>query len=97
MLKGTELFHLPYYEKAHFTGSIDGMRFLIEKAAENETPLLKAWIFPGPFCFEKTEDRLKESKTFPFAEESLPLICDWLNRQYEERAKHWHRHKTFMP
>lgn len=97
MLKNSDLFHLPYYQKAHFTGSMDGMRYYIEKSEENDTPVFQVWIFPGPFCFEKTADDVKESKTFAFAEESLPLIADWLNTQYEERAGYWNQHKSLIP
>lgn len=96
MLKSSDLFHLPFYQKSPFTGSLDGMRYYIEKSTENDTPIFQVWIFPGPFCFEKTDDSLKESKTFEFTEESLALIADWLNAQYEARAGFWKEHKTFL-
>lgn len=96
MLKSSDLFHIPFYKKTHYTGSMSGMRFYIEKVDENETSFFKVWIFPGPYCFEKTEDHLKESATFPFSEESLPLISDWLNSQYEKRISYWNQHKALM-
>ncbi len=96
MVTSADLFHLPYYNKATYTGSICGMRYYIEKTAENETPVLRAWIFPGPFCFAKTQDSQKESKTFAFAEESLPAIASWLNEQYEQRASYWQEHTALI-
>lgn len=97
MLKSTDLFHLPFYKKSPYTGSMDGMRFYIEKATENETDIFQVWIFPGPFCFEKTADSLKESKTFAFTEESIALIADWLNGQYSQRPDYWGQHKSLLP
>ena len=79
MLKSSDLFHIPFYQKSPYTGSMNGMRFYIEKSEKDVTPVLLVWIFPGPYCFEKTDDSLKESKAFPFCEESIAKIADWLN------------------
>ena len=70
------------------------MRYSIEKSEENGQNIFKVWIFPGPFCFDKTADDLKESKDFDFAEESIPLIADWLNEQYETRSGYWNQHRS---
>ncbi len=94
MLKRSDLFHLSFYQKTHYTGSIKGMHYYIEKTDENDSPQFKVWIFPGPFCFEKTADEAKESKTFDFTEESLESIVAWLNRQYQERESFWNQHKS---
>lgn len=91
MLKSSDLFHIPFYEKSRYTGSIKGMRYCIEKSGEDGGEVFKVWIYPGPYCFEKTAGSLKESITFPFTEESIPLIAGWLNSQYEERAAYWSR------
>ena len=94
MLKSSDLFHLYNYKKSPYTGSMEGMHFYIEKVQENETDLFRVWIFPGPFCFAKTKDDLKQSRTFPFAEESLVQITDWLNAQYTKRSTFWNQHKS---
>lgn len=96
MLKASDLFHLSYYQKAHFTGSLCGMRYYIEKIEENGTTMLRVWIFPGPFCFDHTDCAHKESKLFAFEESSLPQIADWLNEQYETRADFWNRHRSLF-
>ncbi len=36
MIKCSDLFHLSFYKKSAYTGSIRGMRFYIEKAQEND-------------------------------------------------------------
>lgn len=96
MLKSTDLFHLSFYQKTHYTGSISGMHFYIEKTSQDETPVFKVWIFPGPLCFEKTSDDVKTSQTFAFTEESLEQIADWLNSQYENQASYWEQHKSLL-
>ncbi len=97
MLKSSDLFHIPFYNKSPYTGSMNGMRYYIEKASADDTDVFQVWIFPGPFCFDKTAEDLKQSKTFPFTEESIPVIADWLNKQYEERAGYWNQHKSLLP
>jgi len=97
MIKSSDLFHIPFYDKARFTGSCGGMRFCIEKITEDDTPRLKAWIYPGPLCFDKTPDEQKESELFEFSEDGLSLIADWLNSQYESRTDYWNRHKSLLP
>lgn len=96
MLKSSDLFHLAFYKKSCYTGSLNGMRYYIEKASEDDTDIFKVWIFPGPFCFEKTAAEQKEFKTFPFSEDSLSDITDWLNKQYEDRATFWNQHKALL-
>lgn len=94
MLKSSDLFHIPFYKKTHYTGSISGMRYLIEKASKDGADIFQVWIFPGPFCFEKTASNLKESKAFVFSEDSIPAIADWLNQQYTERISYWNQNRS---
>lgn len=97
MLKCSDLFHIPFYQKSPYTGSMEGMRFYIEKAQEADADVFRVWIFPGPYCFEKTADDQKESQTFPFTEESIARIADWLNDQYTQRMTYWNQHKSLLP
>ncbi len=96
MIKSTDLFHLPFYQKSPYSGSLKGMRFYIEKAKENDTDIFQVWIFPGPLCFEKTADDLKQSKTFAFTEDSIANIADWLNDQYISREDYWNKHQSLL-
>ncbi len=96
MLKSTDLFHLPFYQKSHYTGSICGMHYYIEHITQDDTPFFKVWIYPGPLCFEKTSEDVKTSQTFPFTEESLEQIANWLNSQYESRVSYWEKHQSLL-
>lgn len=93
MVRRTDLFHLSFYKKTHFTGSYGGMRYYITKAresdAEDAPDVLRAIIYPEPYNFEHTPDEDKTSRDFPFTEEGLDLACDWLNEQYEARSEYW--------
>lgn len=96
MIQSADLFHLPFYKKSPYSGSLNGMRFYIEKSQENDTDIFKVWIFPGPLCFEKTDEQLKRSHTFAFTEESIPLIAEWLNEQYANEQDYWKKHRSFF-
>lgn len=89
MIKTKELLSLEFYKKTQLTGSCKGMRYLIKKTEENEKKMLEAIIWPGPYNSVNTADELKYSKTFPFEDESIPLICDYLNKEYESKKKEW--------
>ena len=48
-------------KKEPFSGSHQGMRFFMR--AEDDT--LHVWVYPEPWCFEKTSDDMKTAKDFP--------------------------------
>lgn len=91
MIERKDLFHLSFYKKTHFTGSCRGMRYYITRAkeagaedTEAAADVLRAIIYPEPYAFEHTPDEDKVSADFPFTEEGLDAVCDWLNTQYKE-------------
>ncbi len=70
------------------------MRYRIEKKTEEESePLFLVTIFPGPYGFEATPEEKKQSKTFPFTEEGLSEVCDWLNQSYAKTPSVWEEGK----
>ncbi len=85
-----------FVKKSRFTGSFQGMRYLLQKAeravkgAEGEQDkaekaaetVLEAVIWPEPFSFEKTEDEKKHGRDFPLSEEGLWEAVDWLNEEF---------------
>ena len=83
MIQRKDLLAFDFYKKEKFTGSLCGMRYRIEKTTEQDTEQLLVWTWPGPYGFAATKEE-KEEKRFPFAEESLEEIADYLNRVYEE-------------
>lgn len=83
MIERNALYHVPYYEKAPFTGSYRGMRYKLEKIdREDNAPALRATIWPGPFCFDATPEEKKEAEFFDFSDDGIAAACDWLNRKY---------------
>ena len=49
---------LNYIKKENLTGSYQGMRYVFMKEEEN----LVVYIWPEPYCFEKTDDEKKTKK-----------------------------------
>ena len=80
-------------KKSRFTGSYQGMRYLLQKAErtkeqgsqeqEDKTEtVLEAVIWPEPFHYEKTEEEKKHKKDFPFHEDGLWEAVGWLNEEF---------------
>lgn len=90
MLTYDEALNLNYYKKTSFTGWISPVRFLIKKEdTETGDSVFHAWIWPGPYIFDKTDDALKIEHTAPFSEDGKKEIVDWINQQYEEKKEIW--------
>lgn len=87
MVERIDLFHLPFYKKEAFTGSDRGIRFWIgkteipvegaEEEAETKT-VLRTIVWPEPFALRHTADENKIQKDFPFTEEGLDEVYDWI-------------------
>lgn len=90
MLTYDEVLNLNYYKKTTFTGWIPPVRFLIkmEKPQEGE-PIFHAWVWSGPYIFDKTDDSFKLEHTAPFTEDGKHRIVDWINEQYELHKDIW--------
>lgn len=85
MIERIDLFHLPFYKKEAFTGSDRGLRFWIgktelpsEKEDEEGETVLRAILWPEPFALKHTEDDKKITKDFPFSEEGLDQVYEWV-------------------
>lgn len=90
MLTYDEALNLNYYKKTSFTGWMNPLRFLIKmEKTEEDDAIFHAWVWPGPYIFEKTEDSLKLDATAPFTEEGKHQIVDWINNQYELHKDVW--------
>ena len=59
-----------------------------EKPEEGE-PIFHAWVWPGPYIFDLTDDSLKLDKTAPFSEDGKKVIVDWINEQYTLHKDEW--------
>ena len=90
MLTYDEVLNLNYYKKTSFTGWMNPLRFLIKQdKLEDGTVLFHAWVWPGPYIFDLTDDSLKIDTTAPFTEEGKQQIVDWINEQYETYKNIW--------
>ena len=85
MIARIDLFHLPFYKKEAFTGSDRGIRFWIgkvelpaEKEEEESETVLRVILWPEPFALKHTADEKKINKDFPFSEEGLDQIYEWI-------------------
>lgn len=91
MIDRNNLYHLEFYKHTYFSGSCDGMRYRIERLSEEGIdPLFLVTVFPGPYGFEATPEEKKETATFPYTEEGLDEVCDYLNNRYNESPSVWH-------
>ena len=74
----------------------EGEKDQTEEDAPKETKtVLTAFIWPEPFCFEKTPEEQKTKQAFSFDEEGLDQAYDWICKQYEDRKDQWqqyHKH-----
>ena len=91
MIERRDILSIPYFKKAAFTGSFQGMRYRLEKVTEEETENLKATIWEGPYNFDVTADEKKESCTFPFSEDGIQKAVDWLNGKWESQQERWRK------
>lgn len=90
MLTYDEVLNLNYYKKTPYTGWMNPLRFLIkqEKPEEGDA-IFHAWVWPGPYIFDLTDEKLKIDTTAPFTEEGKRQIVDWINEQYETYKDVW--------
>lgn len=84
MIQRNDLLTFNYYKKEKFTGSNQGMRYLIQKDKEWEEDVLLAVTWPGPYNYAATPEEMKTKRAFPFREESLEEIAEYLNQTYEQ-------------
>ncbi|MCR5678517.1 MAG: GNAT family acetyltransferase [Agathobacter sp.] len=87
MLTYDDALNMNYYKKTDFTGWMGGMRFVLGK--EPEADEFHAWVWPGPYIFDKTDDSKKTDAKFPFTDEGKKAAVDWINEQYESRKAEW--------
>lgn len=87
----TDMLYKPafnYIKKERFTGSYEGMRYLLEKKKnKEEVDVLNVCAWPEPLCFEKTDELLKHFMEFDFSEDGLNEAIEWLSKKQEEFGK----------
>ncbi|MCM1145514.1 MAG: hypothetical protein NC318_12030 [Blautia sp.] len=85
-----ETFHpLNYIKKEEYSGSMDGMRYLLKRVKGGTEDEIQVTIWPEPFGIHKTPEEEKESIRVPLTEEGVAQAADWLNMQYTEQKERW--------
>lgn len=96
MIAYDDILNMNFYKKEKFTGSYQGMRYLIKKAASDTaadadtntpapmTDVFCVTVWPGPYNYETTPEEKKLVKAFPFTLEGKKQVVDWMNAQWKE-------------
>ena len=88
MLARADFLSLNFVKKEDYTGSYQGMRYMLHQAEVEEEKKLRIYLWPEPFCFDVTPEEQKISEMFPFSEDGLAQGIDWMNEQYESVRRH---------
>lgn len=85
-----ETFHpLNYIKKEEYSGSMDGMRYLLKKVTVRGETKMRVTVWPEPFGIHKTPAEDTISVDLPLTEEGVSEAADWLNAQYETNKEKW--------
>lgn len=85
-----QTFHpLNYIKKEEYSGSMDGMRYLLKKVKSGEEDVIRVTVWPEPLGIYRTPDEKKTSTEAPLTAEGVEQAADWLNEQYETRKDYW--------
>lgn len=94
-----ETFHpLNYIKKEEYSGSMDGMRYLLKKVKSGDEDVIRVTIWPEPFNLLRTPEELKEFIEVPLTTEGVERATDWINERYEAEKDKWQEslHKPWI-
>lgn len=83
MLTRADFLSLNFVKKEDYTGSYQGIRYMLHQETIEAEKKLKVYIWPEPFGFEATPNEKKTSELFDFSEDGLAKAIDWMNERYE--------------
>lgn len=78
-----------YVKKEEYTGSTDGMRYMLKKKTEGEDTFLEVIIWPEPLGYAKTPENKKQRRDFTFSNDGLEEAVDWINDQWKNQQVLW--------
>ena len=85
-----ETFHpLNYIKKEEYSGSMEGMRYMLKKVKSGEKDVIRVTIWPEPLNMLRTPEHLRESIEVPLTTEGVDMAADWIKEQYESRREYW--------
>lgn len=83
-------FHpLNYIKKEEYSGSMEGMRYMLKRVKGEKDDLIRVTIWPEPYGINKTPEEEKQSIEVPLDEKGVEQAADWLNEQYEVQKERW--------
>ncbi len=98
MLKRSDVLSIPYLKKTSFSGSYQGMRFLMRMEKGEETTVLRVIYWKEPYSYDATKEEDKTAAEFEFSEDGIQKAVDWLNDRWKEHREdfkgawdHWDR------
>lgn len=88
LIESKDLMHIGFLKKEKYTGSSEGMRYRLErfvkvKDGEQEEICLRAVHWPEPYCYDATEETLRQEAFFSFDEDGVEAARQWLNQAKE--------------
>lgn len=85
MIKKEQILSLEYYNYGGvFTGSLQGMRYRVEKVKEEEVEYFVVHAWKEPYGYDVTPKEDRKQKKFIFSDEGAQKAVEWLNLLYEE-------------
>lgn len=85
-----ETFHpLNYIKKEEYSGSMDGMRYMLKKVAVEEVDKLLVTVWPEPLGIHATADELKITEYFTLDTDGVSDAADWINKIFFDNADKW--------
>ncbi len=83
-------FHpLNYIKKEEYSGSMEGMRYMLKRGKNGEEDVIRVTIWPEPLNLLHTPKQLQESIEVPLTAEGVEQAADWINGRYESRRDYW--------
>lgn len=84
---------LAYIKKERYTGSYEGMRYMLEKKdfpepeegsnEEKKPSCILACVWPEPFSYEKTDEEKKTFAEFPLSEDGVTEALNWISKRQD--------------
>ncbi len=85
-----------YNKKAKLKASFNGMRYQVEQSVNDDnTKKLRVYVWPEPFCYEKTPDKFKITNEFEYSEQGLDLAYKWICMCYDSDTSRWEHAMNF--
>ena len=90
-----DFLNLQFFTRAAvYPGSVGTFRYRFQRNGwlDKEDSTIQAWVYEN-ICFEKAED--VETETFPWTEEGVEALKNWLEEKLEQRG--WEPYRIPLP